>query len=460
MACLLAIELALWALDRFQWYPFKGHKGWAVLVALGIAGVLLAAALLWCMTAWLFRRRFQFTIRSLLAFTVVIALLAGWLSAEVRCAGRQKRAVEAMIWFLDVVLYDFQVGDRRRTANAPAFLRNVFGDDFFADVVYARRSLQPPNRAQCERFREADALSPIQDLTGLQEADFTRLPVTDMCLRHLRALPQLGKLSLSGGTCSITDAGMAIVGKLPRLRELSVWNGNVSDAGLKHLAGMDLETLTLYDTLITGSGLVYLKDMPNLRSLTIGGMQGETIGDAGLQPLEGLHGLRRLMVVETKITDNGLCHIGGLTNLEELDLSRNQITDKGLEHLCRLSALRTLHLEETRVTGTGFQWLGRMSRIRELFLTESPVADVGLGHLKDLTDLRVLNLYLTEVTDAGLVQLEKLVTLETVELRETHVTAAGAKRLQKALPKCEVIWEPSDPDWMRPDEVIKRRMGR
>ena len=46
LSLLLGVCL-LWLSDRFQWVGFNRHKGWAVLIAVGIVGVAAIVMLVW-----------------------------------------------------------------------------------------------------------------------------------------------------------------------------------------------------------------------------------------------------------------------------------------------------------------------------------------------------------------------------------------------------------------------------
>jgi hypothetical protein len=66
LAVLLAVEVFLWLCERFQWFAFGRHKGYAVLIAVAVVGAALLLMALWFAAALLFRWWFQFSIRSLL----------------------------------------------------------------------------------------------------------------------------------------------------------------------------------------------------------------------------------------------------------------------------------------------------------------------------------------------------------------------------------------------------------
>jgi Leucine-rich repeat (LRR) protein len=112
--------------------------------------------------------------------------------------------------------------------------------------------------------------------------------------------------------------------------EVSLRNRKLTDAGLVHLKGLtNLQTLSLGGTRITGAGLVHLKGLAKLETLNIRDCQ---IRDAGLVHLKGLTTLQDLSLGRTEVSDAGLVHLKGLTTLQWLTLPF-QITDAGVADL-------------------------------------------------------------------------------------------------------------------------------
>ena len=83
---LLGVGL-LWLSDRFQWFGFNHHKGWTVLIAVAAVGVAALVMLLWWVAGLIFRWRFQFGIRSLLAFCLASSIAVSWFSIARERAG-------------------------------------------------------------------------------------------------------------------------------------------------------------------------------------------------------------------------------------------------------------------------------------------------------------------------------------------------------------------------------------
>ena len=112
---LLVLELLLICSERFEWFAFNRHKGWTVLIGLAAIVVVMLLMFLWFLAALLFRLRFQFSIRSLLLLTVVVAIPCSWLAVEREQARKQQAAVEAIKKLGGEVMYDYdECGDGRR----------------------------------------------------------------------------------------------------------------------------------------------------------------------------------------------------------------------------------------------------------------------------------------------------------------------------------------------------------
>ena len=84
LLALLAVEFLLFLSQWFRWLP----KGWPVLIAVAAVGVVMLGMFVWFGVALIFRRQFQFTLRSLLGMAVVVAVACSWFSAEFRTARR------------------------------------------------------------------------------------------------------------------------------------------------------------------------------------------------------------------------------------------------------------------------------------------------------------------------------------------------------------------------------------
>ncbi len=99
--------------------------------------------------------------------------------------------------------------------------------------------------------------------------------------------------------------------------------------------------------------LKLLSSFPDLRELHL---HGTTITDAGLKHLAGLTNLTYLGLIGAEnITDEGLKELVGLQKLEELRIGNTGITDAGLKELAKLKNLKMVGLIGTPVTEEGLK---------------------------------------------------------------------------------------------------------
>ena len=153
--------------------------------------------------------------------------------------------------------------------------------------------------------------------------------ISDGDLELISGLDTLEHLSLSA-CVNITDSGCVYLGKLTKLKGLSLDRTNITDAGLEHVAGL--------------TGLSFLH------------LNASKITDAGLRHLAGLNQLGVLYIAGTRIDGRGLVHLKGLKELQWLDVSGTGLSDCGVAHLKPLSKLRLLTRPKT-------QWLRKVSSL-------------------------------------------------------------------------------------------------
>jgi hypothetical protein len=201
----------------------------------------------------------------------------------------------------------------------------------------------------------------------------------------------------------VPDGWVARLGDMKNLRRLLVGGGfkptRDNMAGLQalgHIQKLELLVgMAADDTVLGGLG--------KIQNLSMLGLHGATITDAGLAQLEGLSHLENLDLRETKISDAGLAHVGRMTSLKILCLNSTSITGRGLSHLASLSALEELDLGGIRIGDEGVAHLVGLKHLRDLDLSGTRVTEAGLVHLKGITSLRRLAVWTDYLSDDDII---------------------------------------------------------
>ena len=160
---------------------------------------------------------------------------------------------------------------------APAWLRNLLGEHFFARVDKVSFYNWSVADAGLEQLKAAER--------NCQMLSLSRTPVTDADLMHLTGLANLRVLYLCD--TPVTDAGLEHVKGLTKLKALWLGGTKVTDAGLEHLKGLTkLKALGLGDTLEMieineDSFFCHQTEKTHLRTLG-----GTKVTDAGVKKLQ------------------------------------------------------------------------------------------------------------------------------------------------------------------------------
>src|SRR5438132_11970797 len=82
------------------------------------------------------RRWLQFSLRSLLIFTLICAVASAWLVRKRDQKRKERDAVAALIKLGGTVWYDYQAGNPKATPPGPGWLRAILGENFFGEVRF------------------------------------------------------------------------------------------------------------------------------------------------------------------------------------------------------------------------------------------------------------------------------------------------------------------------------------
>lgn len=320
-------------------------------------------------------------------------------------------------------------------------------------------------------------------------------PVKDETLIELRPFRKLN--ALYAGNSGITDAQLALIGRLSHLRTLDISYAKITDEGMAALEGLaELESLSMFTTGIGARGLSHLAALQNLKSLDL---NGPRIDDEAMAEVAKLRGLRHLVLAGTRVTPAGLRKLAPLKNLNDLTLSESRgfhvqtdasssvdenlraladagllhaltgargkgtsrpnsdrevtefwlyadaVGDDGIRTLSTLPNLTSLVVTASKVTDRGLEHLRVMPKLEFLTLGETAISDEGMKTVGSLRRLRFLNLDKTAVSDAGLASLMPLTELRQLILSGTRVTNEGLRQVAR-LSRLEKLYVPNTTD--------------
>lgn len=238
-------------------------------------------------------------------------------------------------------------------------------------------------------------LANFSNLPALEELNLDSCPCGDWSIAHLadnQVVPNLTSLGLAD--TDLTDLGMVHLHKFKKLSRLSLFYCNISNAGLRHIAGMtNLEILNLDSREIGDNGLVYLTSLKKLRSLDI---FSSGVTDNGCHHISRIQSLESLELCGGGIGDRGCTYLATLENLISLNLSQNdKISNKGAAALAALSTLKSLNLSNTRVNAGALPVLSALVNLQSLAMygCRGMEDEIGLNKFQDrLPALKCLRL--------------------------------------------------------------------
>jgi Leucine-rich repeat (LRR) protein len=225
------------------------------------------------------------------------------------------------------------------------------------------------------------------------------------------------------------------------------------------LYGQPVVKVSLLDTKINDSFMVYIKPLLHLRTVKI--KNCEYFTGTGLTELENLPELRELQIIYSGITDDGLKGIRGLKQLETLQLVSDTTTDAVFKHIKELTKLKTLdadisdegilqiktltNLESltidgiNNVTDKGIEHLKDLQKLKYLYVSSKSLTNAGIKYFQDMKQLRYLDISYSKLDDSSIDDLRKLTQLETLCIIHSKISKEGMETLRKKLPTTKVL---------------------
>ena len=281
-------------------------------------------------------------------------------------------------------------------------------------------------------------LATLPKMPRLRTLDLADSTVSDASLARLASSPSLEFLGVS--RTKVTAAGFKLLIKAP-LKHLRAENLKLKDADLAVLAEFDqLEELTLGDEALTGEGFRHFSGLNPLKKLSLQGVKLSLTGATQIGEMGSLITLTLREVTFDAAQFKTLCMRSRIESLIVID---STIPEAGLAHLTANPSLQSLSLEGVKVTGAGFKGSTPLSSVEHVFLNKTALDDAGVAHVvRTFPNATVLALNETEITDAGLKSIRKLSRLSSLQLGRTRVTLKGLTELE-SLAQLNVIVIPT-----------------
>ena len=167
-------------------------------------------------------------------------------------------------------------------------------------------------------------------------------------------------------------------------------------------------------------------------------VETESVSDGDLSSLEGLGGLRTLILDGGRISDEGAKHLSRLTRIQHLRLRLSPVSDIGLAHIAKMIDLRILNLPHGEFTNHGIRELVRLTELHQLRLGSDKAGANVCDALSEIPSLRALHLIGIPIDDAGLLKLGSIAKLESLYIDDSKVTDSGAEALFEIRPDLHV----------------------
>lgn len=297
-----------------------------------------------------------------------------------------------------------------------------------------RADAAPPGEAvRLEKDATDQTLAEL-DAPDLKVLTISSRGVSDEGIRSLKKLKRLETLILTG--VPITNAGVEHLVELPNLKTLLVRIAPVSDEGLKSVGRMQKLTHLQYGGAITGRGLVELKQLKDLRNLSIVLGPGRA---AGFEHLAAMIALRELSIEGGRIDEANWKHITALPELQVLRLRKVELSDPTIAGVGHCKKLVSLAMREMPIGDDAMPNVAKLDQLQFLMIPYTQVGTEGIRALLPLQHIKLLGLSACKRVDDDLVGIAaKMTRLEELQLDGTSVTQKGAEELRRALPEAFV----------------------
>ncbi len=191
----------------------------------------------------------------------------------------------------------------------------------------------------------------------LLELSLAGSEVTGSCAHELARIQSLEILDLNRS--NFTDDGITPLSKLPALQLLNLNNTRVTDASADALSKLqNLRTLRVAWTHITSDSLALIAKLNKLHWLDFGNNKINSAQD--LELLKTCKTLRKLNLSRCQLKNSDLVSVSRISQLDDLALDGNEISDAGIKALATLKSLKKLSILDCKVSVDGVERLKKL----------------------------------------------------------------------------------------------------
>ncbi|MDA1051420.1 MAG: protein kinase [Planctomycetota bacterium] len=221
-------------------------------------------------------------------------------------------------------------------------------------------------------------LERLRDLPMLHNLNLSGTGIADEGLAHVQSLTELQFLYLN--RTRLNGTGLAHLERLENLVSLSAAATPFTSDGLSRLPPLaGLETLMIQSTELSDGYLEYVCRLPALKNLHV--WTGNV--NPGLEHLKGMTLLKLSLHWQQDLPDDSVAHLATLPNLQELDLTGSTyVTADGFRHLAQVKSLQTLIVAKTQFDDQAAEAIATLPRLTRLDATETKLTSAGVMLLK------------------------------------------------------------------------------
>lgn len=286
-------------------------------------------------------------------------------------------------------------------------------------------------------------LRDIEKLTSLAKLDIRGSLLGEGAYAQIADSPSIQSLYLDGSR--VTNESAAALKPLSQLKVLFVHRVNLMPIGWQDLllSHPDLEELEIMQSNINDLTMSIVGRLKKLKVLTLNDSQ---VTDEGLAQLAGLEGLKHLNVSGCQIRGIGFRPPGGsraFQSLEELLLQRCPLDERGAKAIMTMKELKRLNISDLQnMQDIHFKAMIRPLNNLELVRFNTNVVLTGqcLSAFTGSEAIQELDFSnCRQIDDSGLRHLTKCPNLRVIHIHNTACTTRGVLALREFLPNLEVV---------------------